>query len=87
MKLALNRYRAQHGKLPPEEEQESWRKEIMNQLGMGDVAPLGANVALPTEVDNIELARQRRRRAAHLKKALTETKIRAKIRRIIKEAE
>jgi hypothetical protein len=73
MKLALSRYRAQHGKLPPEEEQESWRQEIRNQLGMGDVAPLGTNAMSE--------------RIAYLKKQLTESKIRANIRKIIKEAE
>ena len=73
MKLALSRYRAQHGELPPEEEQESWRKEIMNALGMGDAAPLGTNAMSE--------------RITYLKKQLTEAKIRANIRKIIKEAE
>ena len=73
LKIAKNRWKATHGEDPSEKEVGSWRKEIMNALGMGDAAPLGTNAMSE--------------RVAYLKKALTETKIRAKIRRIIKEAE
>ena len=75
LKLAKSRWKAQHGKDPSEEEVESWRQEIMNQLGMGDASPLGFDHTPQLE------------RIARLKKALTEAKIRGKIRKIIKEAE
>ena len=80
--LADSRYRAAHdGEPPPEAMTQEWRKEIMNALGMGDAAPLRGTMGAPRPAESID------RRVAYLKKALTETKIRAKIRRIIKEAE
>jgi len=136
LKLAKSRWRANHGEDPSEEEVAAWRKEIMNQLGMGDAAPLGTDARgsrdagaaaamgiTPQEAENLRMRlaaieeltiafggrkpteeeiedllqrkRQRRgfdhtprlERVAHLKKVLTEAKLRAKIRRIIKEAE
>ncbi len=74
LKIARNRWKMAHGGKPPsEEEVASWRQEIRNQLGMGDAAPLGTNAMSE--------------RIAYLKKQLTESKIRANIRKIIKEAE
>jgi len=143
LKLAKSRWRANHGEDPSEEEVAAWRKEIMNQLGMGDAAPLGTDARgsrdagaaaamgiTPQEAENLrirlaaieeltaafggrkpteeeieDLLRRRRdrtlrgtlgapvpagsvrERVAYLKKHLTEVKLRAKIRRIIKEAE
>ena len=72
MKLALSRYRAQHGGPPSTEMAAEWRQEIMNQLGMG----LG---------DDLDGAMSER--VAHLKKALTEAKIRANIRKVLRETE
>ena len=81
MKIAKNRWKATHGEDPSEKEVASWRKEIMAALGMGDAAPLRGTMGAPRPAESID------RRVAYLKKQLTEAKIRAKIRRIIKEAE
>ena len=57
--------------------------KIMNQLGAGefDIAKFRGTIGEPRPAESIE------RRVTYLKKQLTEAKIRAKIRRIIKEAE
>ena len=81
LKIAKNRWKATHGEDPSEKEVASWRKEIMAALGMGDAAPLRGTMGAPRPAESID------RRVAYLKKQLTEAKIRAKIRRIIKEAE
>ena len=81
--LAKSRWRANHGKDPSEEEVESWRKEIMNQLGMGDAAPLRGTLGAPRPAgSNPQLER-----VARLEKALIEAKIRAKIKRVLRETE
>ncbi len=119
LRLAKNRWIANNGREPSRQEVESWRKEIMNQLGMGDAAPLGTDAREPappgyesaiaelkaafggrepTEEEIQDLLQRRRHRrgfdhtprlerVAYLKKRLTETKLRGKIRKIIKEAE
>ena len=82
--IADSRYRAVNdGKPPPQEMLDAWTKEIMNQLGAGeyDIAKFRATIGEPRPAESID------RRVAYLKKQLTETKLRAKIRRIIKEAE
>ena len=81
--IASRRWEAANGKPPPQEMVDDWTKEIMNQLGAGeyDIAKFRGTIGAPRPAESIE------RRVTYLKKQLTEAKIRANIRRIIKEAE
>ena len=81
--IASNRYETVHGKPPDQEMLDAWTKEIMNQLGAGeyDIEKFRGTIGQARPAESID------RRVAYLKKQLTETKLRAKIRRIIKEAE
>ena len=81
--IASRRYETVHGKPPDQEMLDAWTKEIMNQLGAGefDIPKFRGTIGQPRPAESID------RRVAYLKKQLTETKLRAKIRRIIKEAE
>ena len=79
--LADSRWRAAHnGEPPPQEMLDAWTKEIIRQLDPEN-ATLRGTIGEPRPAESID------RRVAYLKKQLTETKLRAKIRRIIKEAE